>query len=198
MKKLLAPLLLSAGALTFNGCITAIRQTYLKAVDPRTLEMQLKDDKTKLALVKDFAGDKTVKALGITPFSYMGHVYIVGEFEGPGEKVRAEALAKARPEVKEVTFYLLPKPKGKDPTCGTDDNLKLMAKIKSAYIGEKTLESPTLNVRMVQCQAVLLGLVDNPEQIAKAVALAKGVEGVRKVKSFLSVYDPAKDPWSGQ
>ncbi len=48
MKKLLAPLLLSAGALTFNGCITAIRQTYLKAVDPRTLEMQLKDDKTKL------------------------------------------------------------------------------------------------------------------------------------------------------
>jgi hyperosmotically inducible protein len=94
-------------------------------------------------------------------------------------------LAKEVDGVKSVKDHFLPKKKG--DACGTTDNLKLVAKITAGLIEDKELSSTTIEVKAVQCNVVLLGLVGSKKEISKAIAHAKGVEGVRSVTSYLKV-----------
>jgi hyperosmotically inducible protein len=76
-------------------------------------------------------------------------------------------------------------PKKEDDTCGTTANLKLLANVKKALIGDKNISSTQIEVKAIQCKIILLGLVGSADEIKKAVSHAKAVEGVRSVKSFL-------------
>jgi len=87
--------------------------------------------------------------------------------------------------VREVTTFLLPKKPG-DP-CGTTDNLEKKALVSKALIADKDIWSTNVNVEVVQCRVVLLGIVGSRAELDKAVAHARAVPGVREVKSFLKV-----------
>jgi hyperosmotically inducible protein len=86
-----------------------------------------------------------------------------------------------------VTDYFLPKKK--DETCGTTANLELLAKVKKDLIGDGDISSTQIEVKALQCNIILLGLVASANEINKATAHAKAVEGVRSVKSFLKNSD---------
>jgi hyperosmotically inducible protein len=101
------------------------------------------------------------------------------------QKNQAVKLAARVPGVKSVTEYFLPKQK--DAACGVGDNLAAEAKIRAGLIGDTDLSSTQIENKLVQCHAVLLGMVRSKADIERAVAIAKGVQGVRSVKSFLVV-----------
>jgi hyperosmotically inducible protein len=164
-----------------TGCTTV----YKSAVDERSLGKQYDDEKITLDIRKKFTDDAKIKYFDISTYCYNGHVYLVGEYDTADQKSQAVKLAKEVEGVKSVTDYFLPKKKA--DTCGTTDNLKLSTKVTADLIADKAISSTQIEVKALQCHIVLLGLVGSTDQINKAIAHAKSVEGVRSVKSFLRV-----------
>jgi len=165
---------------------TAGDQIYATAVDQRDVKTILNDTTIKLTIVNKFYDDDYINSLNSLDLSiecYRGHVYLIGEYDKPVQNTRAIKIAKSIKGVKSVTTYLLPKKK--NDLCGTDENLVIMGKVKAKLIGDKDIWSTNIDVKSVQCNVVLYGLVESENKIKKAIEHAKSVEGVRNVKSFL-------------
>jgi hyperosmotically inducible protein len=164
-----------------TGCTTI----YKSAVDERSAGEQYDDQKITMAIRKKFSDDEKIKYFDISTYCYNGHVYLVGEYDTVDQKNQAVKLAGKVEGVKSVTDYFLPKKN--DDTCGTTANLKLSTKVKTKLIGDKDISSTQIEVKALQCNIILLGLVGSADQIQKSISHAKTVEGMRSVKSFLKL-----------
>ena len=154
-------------------------------MDERNIGRQAKDEQIEMAIRKEFLNDDNIETLDISTYCYNGNVYLVGEYKTLAQKNLAVTLAKGVEGVKSVTDHFLPKKK--DNSCGTEDNIELIANIKGKLIGDKNIWSTNIEVKALQCNIVLLGLVGYPSEITDAIAHAKSVKGVRKVTSYLKV-----------
>ena len=164
-----------------TGCTTI----YKSAVDERSVGEQYDDESITMAIRKKFSEDEKIKYFDISTYVYNGHVYLVGEYDSVDQKNLAVKLAGEVEGVNSVTDYFLPKKK--DDTCGMTANLKLSTEVNIKLIGDKDVSSTQIEVKALQCNIILLGLVASTDEINKAVAHAKAVEGVRSVKSFLQI-----------
>ncbi len=171
----------------FLGCQTVYTSTYGVAVEERSVKTIASDQKIKLTIQQKFLEDNTIKILDISTFCYNGNVYLVGEYGARKQRERAMEIATGVPGAKSVTPYLLPKRKG--DTCGTTDNITIAAKVNTKLIADKDIWSTNIDVKVVQCTVVLLGIVGSEKEISKAVAHAKSVGGVRDVISYLKSAD---------
>ena len=180
MKNIIRIILFLIFSLSSSGCSVI----YTTAVDQRDVETILNDTKIKFTIGNKFYDDEAINSLNLSSGCYSGHVILVGEYDKAFQKKRAIKIAKSIEGVKSVTTYLLPK--NKDDVCGTDDNIKLTLEVKTKLVGDKDIWSTNIDVKSVQCNVVLYGLVASENKIKKAVAHAKSVEGVRSVKSFLT------------
>lgn len=172
---------LLAALLALNGC-----GVYGVAVEERTTGEWADDSKIALLIEKEFLADDLVKYMDFDAYCYRRHVYVVGEYESREQVAQAVKIAKAAEGVRQVTTYLLPKRKD-DPGCGTLDTADLYQKVKSKLIGDKTIWSTNIDVEIVQCNVVLLGVVGSQKEKSAAEAHARSVKEVRGVKSFLTV-----------
>ena len=164
-----------------TGCTTI----YKTAVDERSFGEQYDDQKITMAIRKKFTEDEKIKYFDISTYCYYGHVYLVGEYDTVARKNQAVNLAREVEGVKSVTDYFLPKKE--DEKCGTTSNLELLALVKKELIGDMDISSTQVEVKALQCNIILLGLVNSAVDIKKAVDHAKSVKGVLSVKSFLKV-----------
>jgi hyperosmotically inducible protein len=164
------------------GCISDI---YKSAVDERSLGDQYDDQSITMSIRKKFTEDEKIKYFDISTYVYNGHVYLVGEYDAPDQRSRAVKLARQVEGVKSVTDHFLPKKK--DETCGTTANLKLVAKVKKELVGDSDISSTQIEVKALQCNIILLGLVGSANEINKAISHARAVEGVRSVRSYLKI-----------
>jgi hyperosmotically inducible protein len=165
---------------------TAAEQIYLTVTDRREVKTILNDTKIKLTIINKFHDDDVINTLNSLDLSiecYRGNVYLVGEYDTPVQKTRAIKIAKSIEGVKRVTSYLLPK--NKSDVCGIDENLVIMGRVKTKLIGDKDIWSRNIDVKSVQCNVVLYGLVASKNKINKAIEHSKSVKGVRSVKCFL-------------
>jgi len=165
---------------------TAAEQIYLTVTDHREVKTILNDTAIKLTIINKFHDDDVINTLNSLDLSiecYRGNVYLVGEYDTPVQKTRAIKIAKSIEGVKRVTSYLLPK--NKSDVCGIDENLVIMGRVKTKLIGDKDIWSRNIDVKSVQCNVVLYGLVASKIKINKAIEHSKSVKGVRSVKCFL-------------
>ncbi len=165
---------------------TAAEQIYLTVTDRREVKTILNDTTIKLTIINKFHDDDVINTLNSLDLSiecYRGNVYLVGEYDTPVQKTRAIKIAKSIEGVKRVTSYLLPK--NKSDVCGIDENLVIMGRVKAKLIGDKDIRSRNIDVKSVQCNVVLYGLVASKNKINKAIEHSKSVKGVRSVKCFL-------------
>jgi hyperosmotically inducible protein len=179
MRKYLLTLMFFILCVAVSGCGTI----YKAAVDERSIGTIASDTKIKTVILKRFIDDETIKTLDISVASYNGNVYLVGEYETLLQKNKAAEISRSVEGVKDVTTYMLLK--DKDGPCGTKVNLELTAKTKAKLIKDKSIWSTNIDVKTVQCNVVLVGLVGSKEEMMKAAAHAKSVEGAKSVKSFL-------------
>jgi hyperosmotically inducible periplasmic protein len=156
---------------------------YGVAVDERKATTIASDKKITATIQKTFLEDGTVNVLDVSSYCYDGNVFLVGEYDNIQQKEKAEKVAKNVEGVKSVQTYLLPKKKG--DACGTSDNVAIMGKVDAKLTADKDIRSTNIDIKVVQCNVVLLGIVRSAEEIAKATAHAKSVGGVRSVTSFL-------------
>lgn len=171
---------LLAGLLLLNGCAV-----YDVAVEERNPGQWAEDKKTSAIIEERFLEDELVEYLHFDAYTYLGHVYVVGEYTSREQVDRAVEIAKDVKGVREVTTYLLPK--RDDPTCGTAGNMNISAKLKKALVNDSTIWSTNIDYEVLQCRVVLLGIVGTDEAKAAAEAHAASVPGVRGIKSFITV-----------
>jgi hyperosmotically inducible protein len=171
-------------ACTIPGAIqTAAEQIYVVAIDERSTWTLTQDKQIEVSIKKSFHDEPTVSILHISAYCYNGNVYLVGEYETAEEAMKAITIATQTGGVKSVTPYLLVK--GGTPSCGWGDDVFIHAKIKTKYIADEVIKSTNIDVKVVQCRAVLLGIVGTVDEVSRAIALAHEVKGVIEVKSFL-------------
>lgn len=164
-----------------SGCGTI----YKAVVDERDVRTIASDTKIKLKIVNAFIDDEKIKALDIFTGVYEGRVYLVGQYESLKQKKLAVEIAKGVENVKSVTTHMLLKKKEEDPDCKTKKNLGIMLTARKNLIQDKDIWSTNVDVKSVQCNIVLVGLVGTKGEIEKVKAHAKRVEGVRSVTSYL-------------
>ena len=136
-----------------------------------------------LNLTDKFAQDSAINILNVSPYSYNGHVYLIGEYESNGEWARAFEITAQEKGVRSITTYILMKTD--TPTCGLLDNFMLYANVRAKLIKDEDVRSTNIDIKAVQCQIVLLGIVASSEEIDRAIAHAGSVDGVVRVQSFL-------------
>ncbi len=162
-----------------SGCTTA----YSAARDERSLSAIVDDKNIELKIKYALAEDKNVKARDISVYSYFGRVYLIGEVEQRKQRSRAIEIARGIEGVRRVRAHLIPKEEL--TAAGFIDDATITGKVKRRLIEDEGMKSTQVRVKTIRGQVFLVGLVATPEEIRKAVAHAKAVNGVRKVHSYL-------------
>jgi len=166
---------------SLTGCGTM----YKAAVDERDIGTFVDDGRIESSVRARYISDDAVKLRDVSVNSYLGTVYIVGEFEGDSQKMRAVKLAREVVGVRKVS--VVPFPKRDDPTCGTTDDIALYAKIKSALVQDSDIWSTQVDVKTVQCNAIILGLVASQRDADAIVRHVNSVSGVRTVQNLVRI-----------
>lgn len=178
--------LLVALALVQTGCTTAVIVAYQTLSDVRTMEEQHHDARI-MGTIKDELATKSGvgSALQIHVFSHLGRVVLAGVVE-PGSKVGAEAVlvARAVEGVRKVdTVYLPARPSyPRDLTI----SLKLDAKI----VTDLDLRRAQVEWTVLAGTVVLSGVVDSDEKVKKVIEIARSIDNVTAVRSFIQVRAP--------
>lgn len=159
---------------------------YKTAVDERTIGQVFDDESITFEIERKFLADDLVKYLDFSSYSYLGHVYVVGEYENTAQIDRAKEIVNSVYGVSRVTTYLLPKTS--DDFCGTTDNLEIKALLDKDLLADDAVYGTNVDTSVIQCNVVLLGLVGDQAEINRANEIATAVAGVRSVKSFLRTY----------
>lgn len=178
---ILALILGSLVGLNFlGGC-----SVYEVAVEERSTGEWVDDQQISFTIEQSFLEDSQIKFLDFDAYSYQGHVYLIGEYESREQVNRAVYIAKNVQGVRKVTTYFLPK--RSDDTCGTTDNVELNAKVRQKLIADKNIWSTNVDIEMLQCKVILLGIVATQQEKEAAESHARSVSGVREVKSYITV-----------
>ncbi|OGR36022.1 MAG: hypothetical protein A2051_02635, partial [Desulfovibrionales bacterium GWA2_65_9] len=164
-----------------SGCGTI----YKASVDERDVGTFVDDGRIESSVRARIINDPVVKLRDMSVNSYLGTVYLVGEFDADQQKMRAVRLAKEVDGVRRVT--IVPFQKRTDPTCGTTDDLALYAKIKKRLVEDEDIWSTQVDVKVVQCNAVILGLVKSQRDADRIVAHANAVQGVYTVQNYIRI-----------
>jgi len=168
-------------ALIVAGC-SASGMIYDLAADERSVTAIASDSVITSTIQKSILEAGDMKILDISVYCYNGHVYLVGEYDKIAQKEKAAKIAKSTSGVKQVDVRLFPKKQ--NDACGTKDNLLIKGKLEAMILADTDIWTP-IDVEVVQCTIILLGIVETKEEMASIVAHAKSVEGSRGVISYL-------------
>jgi hyperosmotically inducible protein len=166
------------------GCSTT-GVIYSVAADERAATSIVSDNVIVASLKKTLIEDGGLKALNISVYCYNGHVFLIGESDTEGQKEKAVKTAKGIAGVKSVETYILPQKK--HDTCGMADNLAMQAELEADFLADLGIWSSSIDIKVVQCQIILLGIAESRDEINKAIAQAKSVEGNRGVRSYIKL-----------
>lgn len=180
MRRLLPAILLLLLPL-FGGCATA----YKAAMDERDLGTFVDDGRIESSVRARILNDESVLLRDLSVNSYLGAVYLVGEFESDRQKLRAVKLAREVAGV--VRVVVVPFQKLENPPCDTADDLSLYARIKARLVQDGDVWSTQVDVKVVQCTAVILGLVASQRDADRVVQHVNQEEGVRGVQNLLRI-----------
>lgn len=180
----LAPTLLMAllalGLLLSTGCTV-----YKVAVDQRTAGEVATDERITLEIETAFLDDELVKYLDFNSASYLGRVYVMGEYESQAQIDRAVSLARGVDGVRSVTTYLVPKRDVAD--CSVAKAIRIKQELAAELLADDKVYGTNVDIRVIQCVVVLTGLLSSQAEIDRALTIARGIGGIRGVKSYLRV-----------
>ena len=179
MKKSIA-LILVLILMSISGCSTI----YQVAVDERKSTDIVSDKRITTAIRTYILEDKEMKGFHVSIYSYNENVFLVGEYENAADEEKAGKIARQVEGVKSVKTHLLVHQKPDD--CAARDNLAINGKIAAQLIADTEIWSTNIDIKVIQCHVVLLGIVKSGAEITKAVDHAKSIKGVKSVTSYLT------------
>jgi hyperosmotically inducible protein len=178
LKKTIASLVLVTLALACAAW-TPWGAIYGSARDERSVGDQAADKKISLSIKGSLADRDAKMALKIHVYCFLRHVYLVGAIDDRAFRDFAVATARKTDGVGEVYTHLV------DETDTMTDDLEIAARVRAALIGEENLSSTQIETETMNGEVVMVGMVRSKDDARLAVRIARGVEGVRKVTSYL-------------
>lgn len=163
------------------GCSTS-GVIYDLAADERSATAIVSDNVIKTAIQGSLLEDREMKILDISVYCYNGFVYLIGEYDRDVQKEKAVRIARSTKGVKHVEARLFPK-KHND-ACTLKENLIIKGKMEALLLADEDIWTP-IDVNVVQCTIILLGIMETREELNKAVMNARSLEGTRGVISYL-------------
>lgn len=115
---------------------------------------------------------------GTAVYSYYGNVFLVGEVP-PNMRQKAVEIAQKQKGVRSVTTHWFTAQK-----AGEIDFV-IRTKLRTNLIGAKGISSTRVDTEVNSGRVLLLGVVNDEQEMAKAVRIAKATSGVTSVKSYL-------------
>jgi len=173
--KILLTILMLIALMGMAACSTI----YGSARDERSVGDQATDKEISLSIKKKLADVDGDKALQVHVYCFMRHVYLVGALNDTSFRSFAVKTARGTDEVKAVTQYFVAE------SDTTSDDLEIAASVRAALIAEGDLSATQIEQEVMNGEVVLLGMVRSKADASLAIRTAKGVEGVRKVTSFM-------------
>jgi hyperosmotically inducible protein len=147
--------------------------------DERSVADQAADKKISLSIKGALADRDAKMALKIHVYCFLRHVYLVGAIDDRTFRDFAVTTARKTDGVTEVYTHLV------DETDTLTDDLEIAARVRAALIAEKELSSTQIETETMNGEVVMVGMVRSKDDARLAVRIANGVEGVRKVTSYL-------------
>jgi len=184
-KLVFAATLVGTLAITVVGCSKPVEGT--GAVSPGTTVGTDIDDSVITSNVKAvLLGDSDVKSFDFKVETRKGEVLLSGFVDNQMQLDRATAATRAVPGVKAVQNNVILK--GAPTTVGKKVDASIItSKVKAALLGDPGVKSFDIAVVTRDDEVLLTGFVDNQIQMDRAIAIARGVEGVRLVSNQMSI-----------
>ncbi len=178
----LLPLFAIIAGLALSGCTTVLLVAYDVATDERSIEAQASDAGIAHAIRGELleASLRTFHAVDV--HCHRGVVVLVGVVE-PGDDAGARAVAIARrtPGVRRVQTYFLPS------RTSTLADIEIGTRFLSRIALDRDLRVAQVDFSVINGHVVLAGVVDGRPRITAIVRHARGVDGVKVVKSYLQL-----------
>lgn len=180
--------LLAGVMLLFSGCVaTTIGLVTVSTItlvqDPRTVGTFVDDNVIEASALKEIVADPILDGTHISPTVVNGVALLTGEVDTIEQKLRAAAIANSYQGVTQVVNQL-DLTSNSSLTSRSNDTL-ITAKVKTALIRDKLVESNNVKVVTERGVVYLMGIVTE-QQEAQAVKLTQGVGGVERiVKVFM-------------
>lgn len=169
---------------TLSGCNNAHDAD--NAAPATTIGTQIDDSLIVTKVRSALLSDNEVKSLDIKVAANKGVVMMSGFVDNQAQIDRGIMVASAVEGVKSIDNKLSLK-EGKQTVGNKIDDSVITAGVKSALLSDQTMKSLDVSVTTRKGEVQLSGFVDNGIQLAKAVDIAKGVDGVTNVIDHMSV-----------
>ena len=181
-------LLLAApvGLLGCGGGPRPYRAMARAARSEENLASKLEDRAMKAEVRASLMEDGTLGGADVTPYVYMGRVFLVGSVATAAQRDAAIADGWKAQGVRSVEAYLPQAPRGKRAASSAGSDRALKAELKGKLSLDPALTT-RVDLEMVGGHAVLLGVVPSQQDVQSAGAIAQGVGGVAGVTNFLLV-----------
>ena len=150
------------------------------ASSEESVHAQVSDDRLKVALREALLASDAAAVVHVTPYVYMGHVYLVGFVDGAAQRQKLTDAAQAVGGVRSVDTYLPDRP----TESQTANDIEIEGKVKAALALDRE-RITQIDIDVLAGHVVLLGVVSGQSDIDSAVAAARGVDGVTGVTTFL-------------
>lgn len=154
---------------------------YESAMDERSVTQQADDKRISLDIKGKMANIDKGKAYATKTYCFVGHVFLVGAVNDKAFRAKAVQIAKSIDGVKKVTTHFV------NESDTTADDLEIAAKVRTELIADTSLSSTQIETETMNGEVVLVGMVSDKKDVSIAKKIAKGVTGVKKVKSYLIV-----------
>lgn len=169
---------------TLAGCNNS--QVASDAAPPTTIGTQIDDSVTVTKVRSALLSNDDVKSFDIKVTTNKGVVMLSGFVDNQAQIDRSIAVASAVEGVNSVDNKLTLK-EGKQTVGNKVDDSVITAGVKSALLGDSAMKSLDVSVTTRKGEVELSGFVDNNIQLARAMDVAKGVDGVANVVNHMSV-----------
>lgn len=174
-------LLLSGCVATTIGLVTV--STISLVNDPRTVGTFVDDNVIEATALKEMVSDPLLDGTHVSITVVNGVALLTGEVDTTEQKLRAAAIANSYQGVIQVVNQL--DQTSKSSLASRSNDTLITAKVKTALIRDKIVESNNVKVVTERGVVYLMGIVTE-QQEAQAVKLTQGVGGVERiVKVFM-------------
>lgn len=174
----------SAFLTTLSGCSNSNEVS--DAAPHTTIGTEI-DDSVIVAKVRSaLLSTDDIKSFDIKVTANKGVVMLSGFVDNQAQIDRGIAVAGAIEGVKSIDNKLGQK-EGKQTVGNKVDDSVITTGVKSSLLGDPTMKSMDVSVTTRKGEVELSGFVDNDIQLARAVDVAKGVDGVTQVVNHMSV-----------
>ena len=169
-----------AGCNPYVAAVSAVHETYGVATDLRSLPTQESDTQAEVQLKAALVASPVKGTSGIDVWCRQGVMVLAGVVP-PGSTAGQEAvrLARQTPGVTRVETYFV----SSRPSWTNDFEIK--EEIRATMVADPSLLSGRVDIGVYGGHVVLVGVVDSTQKAQQFVGVARSVNGVVSVKSFL-------------